>query len=622
VNVYLGGRKLHLEPSQSIGKGGEADVYDIGAGRALKLFKPPEHPDLGGDTAQQQACRERLEEHQRKLRAFPGGLPDRVVRPEELVTSKDGGRVLGYTMRLLQGASALVRYGEPGLRRSGGSGDEIGAIFRDLHATVAGVHRVGVVIGDFSDLNVLVCGRQAHLIDADSFQFGPFLCRVFSERFVDPLLCDPAAPRPLLSRPHNTASDWYAYNVMLLRSLLCVDPYGGVLKADGATRVAPAARPLHRITVFDPRVRYPRPALRWDVLPDDLLQHFRCVFERDVRVPFPLRLLADLRWTSCSGCGEPHTRGACPRCTVAPPAAVREVLSVRGAVRCERVFRTPGTILEAALQDGRLQLVVHEGGRLRREDGRTVLSGDPPPGMRFRISGARTLVGHGHSLALLGGDGAALWRTGVEGCGSHPAFDANGRHAWWIADGQLLREGRLGPERIGAVLPRQTLFWVGPQFGFGFYRAGALHVSFVFDALGRGLNDSVGLPALPGQLLASHCTFGDGRCWLLTASHSAGRTRHRCAVVSAGGSVLALAEAEPGDGSWLQQLDGACAGGPFLLVPTDDGVVRVEVQDGRLLPTRLFADSEPFVDAGCRLLAGPEGLHVVDRREVRRLQMA
>jgi hypothetical protein len=620
MNVYVGGRRVRLDPARSIGKGGEADVFDIG-GSALKLFKAPEHPDLAGSVADQQAARERLEEQQRKLRAFPAGLPQRVVRPEALVTNRDGDRVLGYTMRLLTGAEVLLRYSERSFRQTGVSGDTVAALFRDLHATLTGVHRAGVVIGDFNDLNVLVRDSQAYLIDADSFQFGPFPCRVYTERFVDPLLCEPSAPRPVLVRPHGAASDWYAFNVMLMRSLLFVDPYGGVFKpGPAAARVAAAARPLHRITVFHADVRYPRPALRADVLPDDLLQHFHCVFERDWRGAFPLRLLDDVRWTRCSICGAEHARSVCPACAAAPPAALREVTTLRGAVTASRVFRTRGLILAATLQQGRLRLLVHEDGALKREDGRVVLAGDPRPGMRFRLSGERTLVGLDRTLVTLA-DGLPPRRTPVDAAAGRPSFDANERHAYWLEAGRLLREGPLGAERVGDVLSGQTQFWVGPAFGFGFYRAGDLHVSFVFDAFGRGLNDGVRLPPLRGQLLDASCVFSAERCWFFSAVQDAGRTIHRCAVLRPDGSVEAVAEAEPGDGSWLATLHGHCAAGNFLLAVGDAGITRVEAKGGRLVTTRVFPDTEPFVDSGCRLLAGLDGVYVVDRQEVRRLRI-
>lgn len=46
MKVLLGGKSIQTKPSASIGKGGEADVFNIGGGRALKIFKPPTHPDF------------------------------------------------------------------------------------------------------------------------------------------------------------------------------------------------------------------------------------------------------------------------------------------------------------------------------------------------------------------------------------------------------------------------------------------------------------------------------------------------------------------------------------------------------------------------------------------------
>ena len=112
----------------------------------------------------------------------------------------------------------------------------------------------------------------AYLIDADSFQFGPFLCRVFTARFVDPLLCVPDATQLLLHQPHTAASDGYAYTVMLMQCLLFVGPYGGVYRPkDPAHRVPHEARPLHRMTIFHPEVQYPKPAIPYGTLPDELL---------------------------------------------------------------------------------------------------------------------------------------------------------------------------------------------------------------------------------------------------------------------------------------------------------------------------------------------------------------
>jgi len=111
------------------------------------------------------------------------------------------------------------------------------------------------------------------------------------------------------------------------------------------------------------------------------------------------------------------------------------------------------------------------------------------------------------------------------------------------------------------------------------------------------------------------------RCFFLTASQENGRTVHRAAAIARDGRVLGTAAAAAGDGSWLSHLSVGCVAGEALLVPTDDGIVRVEVDTGTLVKTREFPDTEPFVDAGSRLFAGTDGLYVVDAQEIRRLTM-
>lgn len=96
---------------------------------------------------------------------------------------------------------------------------------------------------------------------------------------------------------------------------------------------------------------------------------------------------------------------------------------------------------------------------------------------------------------------------------------------------------------------------------------------------------------------------------------------HQCFLVSAAGQLLASAEAIPGDGSWLGTLPGKDAAGAWLFAPTDNGIVRVEAQGAQLLPTRFFAETEPFVDSGCQVYVSPHGMLVIDQQDIRLLTM-
>lgn len=621
MDIYVSGKKVRLDPAKSIGKGGEADIFDIGGGFAAKIFKEPDHPDYTGQPHEQQGARERIAIHQEKLPAFPKGLPERVVTPVELATDRLGKRIVGYTMPIVRNAEVLLRYADRGFRQGGVPTDTVVQIFRDLHQTVGGIHRGGVVIGDFNDLNVLVRGSEAFVIDADSFQFGRFPCRLYTAKFVDPLLCNPRASAPELVAPHSPTSDWYAFAVMLMECLLFVDPYGGVYRPkDQAKRVLHDARPLRRITVFHPEVRYPKPAVPYGVLPDDLLDYFHRVFERDERGVFPLRLIEAMRWTACSTCGTEHARAQCPNCQTAAPAAVREVVRVRGKVTATRIFRTSGVILTATVEDGMLRFLYHESGVWRREDRSEVARGALDPQVRYRIQGQTTLMGRGSELVSIARDGTPAMSS-VDTYGLLPVFDANARAKYWAAGGQILRDGPVGPEYVGDVLAGQTLLWVGSDFGFGFYRAGNLSVAFVFPATGRGVNDTVKLPPIRGQLIDATAVFTRDRVWFFTSTNELGKSVNRCTVIRADGTVEAGAETTAGDGSWLGTIRGKCAAGNFLLAATDDGIVRVEPQGTTIAKTREFPDTEPFVDADSMLLADSAGIYVVDRQEIKILKI-
>jgi hypothetical protein len=624
MDIMIGKRRLRVGSLKSIGKGGEADIMDIGGGMILKLFKPSDHPDYEGNPHEQKGARDRLKEHQSKLPSFPKNLPERVIVPTELVTIASGpdtGQICGYTMKFVSGGELLIRLSQKDSRLKGIPSAAVVQAFKDLYPTVSGLHKAGVIIGDFNDLNSFFKNGQIHLIDADSFQFGRFFCRVFTQKFVDPTLCDPKQETPLLSKPHNENSDWYAFVALLMQSLLFVGPYGGVYQPKAAkARLPHDARPMHRITVFNPEVRYPKPAMHWNALPDTLLQVFHEVFEKDKRGEFPVRLLDQLDWKTCSKCGSEYARPACPTCEPGAIGRVKEVIMTRGTVKATTIYVRRGVILAAAFHGGRLCYLAHENGEYRREDDTVVFRGALEAGMRFRISGTRTCIGKGDTAIVFDGT-AEKERITIDTNGAIPLIDANDSHYYFARGGQLHRDADIGTEYIGDVLQGQSLFWVGPAFGFGFYWAGRLRVGFVFDTKRRGIIDTVKLPPMRGQLIDTACYFSKDRAWFLWSSQENGRRLNQCIVVRPNGSVEGHAEMEEGDGSWLGTIHGKCAVGNILLCATDEGIVQVKHENGVIAESKKFPDTEPFVSTEVSLIVGSEGLYVVEGKEITLLKI-
>jgi hypothetical protein len=539
--AHIDGERVDLASLPLLGQGGEAEVYDLGDGRVLKWWKPPQHPDYDGLPAAQDAAKKRIAEAATKLRALPGGLPASVIAPSTLALVKNA--VVGYVMPKIAG-TALANLGEPKWRRDNPvpGADVVGTLLA-LHDAITGLHARGVVVGDFNDLNVLVepSARRVHMIDVDSYQFGGFACPMFSERFVDPRLCD---QQLMPSRPHDEASDWFAFATMAFRSLLGVGPWGGVHQpADPTLRVAPTMRAMRRVSVLAKDIVYPRAAKSLGILPDDLRELFLRIFERDQRGVFPRVELERLRLRACAQCGEEHARVRCPQC-----AAIAQ--------------------LPPSVVHGRLTLMPIAAG-----------------GVVFATT--------------------EVTRTSTR---------------VWLDGGALMRTTRLGAERIGSVLAGQTRAWVGESFGIGFYRAGGYAVGFVFRPERGVIDDSVKLPRIRGQLVAARATIGADRAWLWLTTVEQGRYATTCVVVGTDGRVIATETFA--DAPWVAGLDGACAVGPHVFVPTDDGIARIEVVQGTVALTRVFAETAPHTCSADRLALGSGGIDVVRARDAVRLQLS
>ena len=573
------------------------------------------------DVADQHGVVVRIAEQQQKLAAFPKNLPVEVVAPQALAYNKAGTEVVGYTMPFVSDTEVLMRLGDRQYRETSGiDGNQVVDTFRQLHSVFRDIHKAAV-IGDVNDLNVLVNSTGLKVVDADSMQFGGFYCHTFTNRFVDPLLCGPQ--KLALIKPHNEDSDWYAYFTMLLQSLLFVGPYGGVHRPKTGKRLQHDARVLARVTVLDDTVIYPKPALPLSVLPDELLGYLEQVYHKDVRGVFPLQYLDALRWTVCVQCGATHARALCPVCA-ASSGYVKSVVTVRGTVTAERVFQTPGRLLYVTSQNGTLRYVYHQDGGLYRENGTEILKSDLDPQLRLRIQGSKTLIGKNDALFVLNGDGSQEPRRQTD-VYRHalPVFDANGSHTYWVSGNHLVRDGRYGSEFIGEILPHQTLMWVGEDQGFGFFQAGKLMRAFLFDAHSGGFNDQVEIPSLPGHLIDATCAFGKDVVWVFTTVQDQGTLTHSCYVVNKQGKLIGETTVADGDDSWLGSgIRGNLAAGASLYAATDEGIVRVGTQAGRIVPEKEFPDTEPFVDAHSQLVAGQAGIYTVTRnREITLLKI-
>lgn len=625
MDVLINSKRIRLTSSKIIGSGGEAEIFDVGRGQVAKIFKLPTHADYEGNVNDQKMAKLRISEHQTKLRMWPKKLPKEVTGPISLVTDLSGQNVLGYTMKFLSGMEVLLKYGERNYREGNGIGnDQILSLYKHMHALVAGVHNEHVVIGDFNDLNVLVdTAMKAYLVDADSMQFGGYRSGVFTARFVDPLLCDVVSSHPNLIASHTVDSDWYAYAVMLMQSLLFVGPYGGVhIPSIGVKKLKEWERVQKRITVFSSEVRYPKPALHYSLLPDDLLEVFHRIFEKDIRGVFPIDMLRELRFTTCPVCKNMHARISCPHCQTSNPSTVKVVVTAH--VEAMKILDTSGSILYTTVEDGVIRYVYHENGAYYREGSRKIVDGKKDAGIRFRINNNATILARdGQGIVLEEGGQQKKFLTDLFR-GKVATVDANKKFIVTIVGSHVrkfTRDDMEYPVTLGEVLEGQTLIWVSDILGFIYSGAGGICQSYVFRTDGSSLGQEVDLGKMPSTILDATAVFSKTHVWFMIAFDALGNRSNRAYMFDHFGKLCGQTETISGDGSWLGSIRGKCAYGAQLFSPTDNGIERVEAANGSLGVTKVFTETTRFVDSSSKLLFGKDGIYVVTQGRIWRLQM-
>lgn len=269
--------------------------------------------------------------------------------------------------------------------------------------------------------------------------------------------------------------------------------------------------------------------------------------------------------------------------------------------------------------DGALRYLVEEDGVVRREDGGVVLAARAPADARFAIAGSATWVGVGGRVARVVA-GSETEHVPTATFGGAPSFDANARACVVVAGDWLVDAAR--GDRVGQVIENQTWVRIGDALGFGFYRAGALLEHFVFRPDRGGGFTRVVLPRAGGRLVDAAAWFDGDRVLFARAVDRGGRRVHDLFVVAASGRVVASASGTADDHAMFAALGARCLAHGAMLCATDDGLLRVRVDEARreLVPERLFSETRGLVSAATDLVPGPGGsVYVIGPNEITHL---
>ncbi len=456
--IFIDGQRILLDPAQLIQSGGEGMVFGLGRNNsatavtqatAVKLYHQP------------------TPQHAAKLHHFvtsglAAHLPQEILGPCALATDSDG-HVIGFQMpRLPTGSRPIKKLSNPYFwQKNKPPLDDILALFQQIHAVLTRLHQLGLVIGDLNDHNLFFTWRDARFIpsfiDVDSYQFGGFPCPVALQAFLDPALY---SVTDFGKRPYFTPeTDWYAYAVLLVKSLLHVHPYGGTHKQHKSL----PSRAQAGVSLLDTAVTYPKTARPLNTLSDDLKHQIHLIFERGQRAPFPIHLLASQHFSAAAG--QP----------VSQPTLHHSAPSIQHS---KLLLAVDGVIEHVAVgANGRIQAIVREneayklvrlgiGGVL---DEMTLFTGNP--GYRFAIFGRYLAVNppeRPHLLILDIGGRQPSQITMMETAffRETAVFAATSRHLYriagtWIMRGSV-RDGLYVEDAIATAHRHQTRFWASP----------------------------------------------------------------------------------------------------------------------------------------------------------------
>lgn len=619
---YINDKEVNFTISDFYNKGGEADLfYHLKKSMLAKLYKTSTHIDIKTDE-EKFIAKNRLIEQQKKLPALKKKLQyvsSNIIVPQDLIYN---GRkqIMGYTMPMIKNANILHLFFNSNFKKQNATNNQIIEILLNLYNVVEELHGNDIIVGDFNDLNVLVKIPDIFMIDTDSFQFDNFLCKAYTETFVDPLLCDIKGKELSFCRPYNIMSDWYAYSNMFFAACLSVLPYGGVYFSKGKSNIPSWQRPFLGISVFHPGVKYPKNALHYDVFPDEILHFFQKMFEEKKRDIIPRKIIENIRWTKCSSCGHEHARNTCPMCSYAEHA-IKEKIS--GNIKITHLYKNKKQIVNAVCHNGQIKWVDYKDSIFTRENNLIKFNGEYNNETNVCIQGNKTIIGKKDRFIVLEENKKPL----IFNCDSkmgNSIVVTNSKKFFWIDNGRLYKTDILdNPFHIGDVLKDKTRIWVGEEFGFGFYYAGKIYQPFIFSIKDSGINDNLKIENVSGQIIDINCTLSKNYAWFFLTVKEKSKLLNKCYVYNKQGNFISQAEERKGESSWLGNIHGCYASGNTLFMPTDKGIIRVDIDNGDIIESREYSDTEKFISAESKIIGAADGLVVLDasRQEIYLLQV-
>jgi len=197
-------------------------------------------------------------------------LPDNVIIPKDIVYNK--GKFIGYLMDKVEGEEFKRLSNKKYLKTNNIKSKDILKMLVDIKDTLIKLHSQNIFISDLNDCNILFdVNYNVYFIDCDSWTVDNYKCSVCKDSFKDPLLVEDN---------FSSATDDYAFGILIFKSLTRIHPFGGTTNPD----INILERMDKGMSIIDNnKVTIPKTINKWNYMSPKMLEELKEMFETKKR---------------------------------------------------------------------------------------------------------------------------------------------------------------------------------------------------------------------------------------------------------------------------------------------------------------------------------------------------
>jgi len=201
-------------------------------------------------------------------------LPN-VLAPKDIIYDAKSKKAVGFVMPFIRNTEYLVRLFSRKFKKDHNISPEmVVALVKDMQETLEQLHKQGVVVGDYNEMNFLTDAKYARTynIDVDSYQTKNFPCTA---------IMDSVRDRTLPWGQFKESSDWFSWAVVTFQLYTGIHPYKG--RHPDYNQSDLDGRMENCVSVFDSKVKMPRACSDFSIIPKTQLEWYKKVFDKKER---------------------------------------------------------------------------------------------------------------------------------------------------------------------------------------------------------------------------------------------------------------------------------------------------------------------------------------------------